>query len=86
MSGRGRKDAERAEGDALRTVLLAAGIAGLVAFGMAMVAVARTMDIGPASATSLVFRTDREVPADWEFMAINHKGRRAHELQTCCLT
>jgi hypothetical protein len=51
----------------MRTVLLAALIAGLLASSVAMVSAARTLDMGPQVGDILVFRQGARMPADWEF-------------------
>jgi hypothetical protein len=45
-------------------------IASLLAGGVAMVATATTLDLGPKVGDILVFRSGARVPADWEFAVI----------------
>ncbi len=80
MSNRGRKDAKDAPGEIFRTVLVASLIAGLLACSVALVAAARTLEIGPQVGDILVFRPAAQMPADWEFAAVNE----ANEMPVSC--
>ena len=79
MTGRGHH--ERAGSGLGRTAVLAALIAGLLAGGVAMVATATTIDLGPKVGDILVFRPGARMPADWAFAAT----RAAPETTTCTL-
>jgi hypothetical protein len=58
-------------GGQLRTVLIAAAIALVLASGAAvMAAAARTADFAPKVGDILVFRTNAQPPADWVFSAV----------------
>ncbi len=69
MSNRGRKGAD-ASGSTIRTILLASLIAVVLASSVALVAVARTIDMGPRIGDILVFRPGALLPLDWEFPAV----------------
>ena len=58
-----------AHGSIGRTVVMAGLIAGLLAGGVAMMATATTIDLGPKVGDILVFRPGERVPTDWEFAA-----------------
>lgn len=67
---RGRKeDTDRRSGDGLRTAALAGAVAALLVSGVAMVAAATTVDLGPKVGDILVFRAGARMPTDWEFVA-----------------
>jgi hypothetical protein len=70
MNGHGHKDAGRSSGSAIRTVLIAAFVAVVLATSVAMVAAARTIELGPRVGDILVFRQGARLPPDWEFVAI----------------
>jgi hypothetical protein len=70
MKGRGRKDAERPARDGVRTVLIALFAAFVLAASVAVVAAARTIELGPRVGDILVFRQGAQLPADWEFAAV----------------
>jgi hypothetical protein len=61
--------ADGSRGETVRTVVIASLIAGLLASSVAVVSVARTIDIGPKVGDILVFRPGARMPADWEFSA-----------------
>ncbi|HEY7578327.1 MAG TPA: hypothetical protein VH855_12085 [Acetobacteraceae bacterium] len=65
MRGRGWLD--KAGSGIGRTAIMASLVAGLLAGGVAMVAAATTLDLGPKVGDILVFRHGARVPADWAF-------------------
>ena len=71
MRGPDGRRTPAALGGQLRTVLIAGVIATLLASGAAVVAAARTIDLGPKVGDILVFRTGARLPADWEFAVVN---------------
>lgn len=80
MRGRRRLDAET--GNNLgRTALMASLVAGLLASGVAMVATATTLDLGPKVGDILVFRPGARLPNDWDFTVT----RRGSTQDTCSL-
>lgn len=64
---KGRRDADEAGSDLGRTAVLAVLIAALLTSGVAMVAAATTIEIGPKVGDILVFRPGATMPQDWEF-------------------
>lgn len=60
--------------ETIRTILLASLIAFVLASSVALVAVARTLDLGPRIGDILVFKPSMQLPADWEFTALDHSG------------
>jgi hypothetical protein len=80
MRGRRRLDAE--SGNNLgRTVLMASLVAGMLASGVAMVATATTLDLGPKLGDILVFRPGARLPDDWDFTVTRHGSMQ----DTCSL-
>ena len=67
MKGRRPITENPGAGDIARTAALASLIAGVLVFGVAMVSVGTTIDIGPKVGDILVFRQGAQMPADWEF-------------------
>ena len=65
----GRRTPEALSGQ-LRTALIAGVVATLLASAAAVVAAARTIDLGPKVGDILVFRTGARLPADWEFAVV----------------
>src|SRR4051812_6317225 len=65
MRGRWRSGGSRTE--FWRTALMAALVAGLLTSGVATVASALTMEIGPTVGDILVFRPGANLSADWTF-------------------
>ncbi|HEY7576824.1 MAG TPA: hypothetical protein VH855_04445 [Acetobacteraceae bacterium] len=78
---RGRAWLDKAGSGIGRTAIMAGLIAGLLAGGVAMVAAATTLDLGPKVGDILVFRHGARVPADWEFAV----SRSAPDAATCSL-
>jgi hypothetical protein len=72
MRGRRRLDTE-AGNNFGRTALMASLVAGLLAGGVAMVATATTLDLGPKVGDILVFRPGARLPNDWDF-TVAHRG------------
>jgi hypothetical protein len=68
---RGRAQHDQADSGIGKTAIFAALIAGLLAGGVAMVATATTLDLGPKVGDILVFRQGARVPTDWEFAVSN---------------
>jgi len=66
---RGRRGTNDATGQIARTALLAGLIAGMLTCGVALVAGARGLDLGPKVGDILVFRQGARMPSDWEFAA-----------------
>jgi hypothetical protein len=66
---RGRKQTDRRSGDGLRTAVFAGAVAALLVSGVAMVAAATTVDLGPKVGDILVFRAGARMPTDWDFTA-----------------
>lgn len=58
--------------EAVRMVLIATTIAVVLVVSLGMVAVARTIELGPKVGDILVFRPGAQAPADWEFAAVKH--------------
>ena len=71
MRGRRRLDAETGSSVG-RTVLMAGLVATLLASGVAMVATATTLDLGPKVGDILVFRPGARLPNDWDFTVTRH--------------
>jgi hypothetical protein len=71
MRGRRRLDTE-ASGGVGRTALMASLVAALLAGGVAMVAGATTLDLGPKVGDILVFRPGARLPSDWDFTVTRH--------------
>jgi hypothetical protein len=65
-----------------RTAVLAGLIAGLLASGVAMTTVVRTIDLGPKVGDILVFRQGAHMPPDWEFTVAS---TAAGEMASCLL-
>lgn len=79
MKGRGHHD--KLGSGIGRTAMMASLIAGLLAGGVAMVATATTLDLGPKVGDILVFRHGARVPTDWEFAVASPGSNTA----TCSL-
>ena len=77
---RGRRQLNQV-GSIGRTAIMAGLIAGLLASGVAMVATATTLDLGPKVGDILVFRHGARLPADWEFAVADSAAGTA----TCSL-
>lgn len=70
MRGQDGRRTPEALGGQLRTALIAGVIATLLASAAAVVAAARTIDLGPRIGDILVFRAGARLPADWEFAVV----------------
>ena len=70
MKGPDGRRTPEARGGQLRTALIAGVIATLLASAAAVVAAARTIDLGPKVGDILVFRAGARLPADWEFAVV----------------
>jgi hypothetical protein len=70
MKGRDGRRTHEAGGGQLRTALIAGVIATLLAGAAAVVAAARTIDLGPKVGDILVFRAGARLPADWAFIVV----------------
>jgi hypothetical protein len=78
---RGRRHLDTETGSNVgRTVLMASLVAGLLAGGVAMVATATTLDLGPKVGDILVFRPGARLPDDWDFVV-----KRLGAQDTCSL-
>jgi hypothetical protein len=78
---RGRRHLDTGTGSSVgRTALMAGLIAGLLAGGVAMVATATTLDLGPKVGDILVFRPGARLPDDWDF-TVTHRDAQ----ETCSL-
>jgi len=62
-------------GNRIRTVLTAFLVALVLAASVAMVAAARTIELGPRLGDILVFRPGAQLPPDWEFTAITQSNQ-----------
>jgi hypothetical protein len=80
MRGRDGRHTREASGGQLRTALIAGVIATLLASAAAVVAAARTIDLGPKVGDILVFRAGARLPADWEFTVVT----ATNELPVSC--
>ena len=70
MRGRDGRHTHETRGGQLRTALIAGVIAMLLASAAAVVAAARTIDLGPKVGDILVLRPGARFPADWEFTVV----------------
>ena len=78
---RGRRHLDTETGSSVgRTALMASLVAGLLAGGVAMVATATTLDLGPKVGDILVFRPGARLPNDWDF-TVTRRGAQ----DTCSL-
>src|SRR5262245_4228361 len=74
MSGNDHRGSGDTAADALRTVVLAFGIASLLAIAVALIAAVRTVQVGPKVGDILVFRSDMTLPADWGFSVVTQSN------------
>ncbi len=58
-----------------RTAILGGVLGVLLASCVAVVAAASTLELGPKVGDILVFKPGAQVPADWEFPAVNQGGQ-----------
>ena len=70
MKGWGRRRTSETAGAVVETVLRAIVLAALLASSVAVVTVARTIDIAPKVGDVLVFRAGARIVADWEFAVV----------------
>jgi hypothetical protein len=78
---RGRRHLDSETGSSVgRTALMASLVAALLAGGVAMVATATTLDLGPKVGDILVFRPGARLPDDWDFTV-----KRPGTQDTCSL-
>jgi len=78
-----RRNSNNRRGDTFKTIALASLVATVLASSVALVAVARTIDLGPRIGDILVFKRGMQLPADWEFTATDNSSTPP---KTCTLT
>lgn len=71
MKNRSHRGENGGTGDTIKTIGLATLIAAVLASSVALVAAARTLDLGPRIGDIFVFRTGMQLPADWGFTVVN---------------
>jgi hypothetical protein len=71
-----RKNGNQGKGDTLKAIALASLIATVLASSVALVAAARTLDLGPRVGDILVFKRGMQLPVDWEFTATDNSGEQ----------
>ncbi len=76
MKGWSRRGSGESSGDIGRAALLGGVVGALLASSVAVVAAATTMELGPKVGDILVFRSNVQVPADWDFTAASIGGER----------
>jgi hypothetical protein len=75
MKGWGRRRTSETVGAVVETALRAVVLAALLASSVAVVTVARTIDIAPKVGDVLVFRPGARIVADWEFAVVTDSGQ-----------